>query len=175
MAYNKYNIRDVSKMTYKELTKLARPLRTAARERLARLQKFDPESELAAKYKQLLAIDLRGGRAAKEQAIIYASRYLNLRRSSVAGEKSYRRKMRQSLLNADRHPPIDIPTRDIRKFGQFMEAARAIGLDELYGSDDVALQARNSGYDIEKSKAFNDALDQDYKKYMAAYQAWKDR
>lgn len=175
MAYNKYNIRDVSKMTYKELTKLARPLRTAARERMTRLQKFDPQNELVAKYKQLLAIDLRGGRAAKEQAIIYASRYLNTSRGSVAGEKSYRRKMRQSLLNAGKHPPIDIPTKDIRKFGQFMEAARAIGLDELFGSDDIAEQARNSKYDIENSTAFKNALEKDYEKYMAAYQAWKDR
>ena len=173
MAYNQYNVRSVAGMTYKELTKKTRQYRSAARSRMEKLEKFDPGNELVRKYKSLMNIDLRGGRAAKEKALIYASRYLNLPTGSVTGEKRFRTKMSRSLAEGS-EGELKIPPRDLRKFGQFMEAARALGLDEIFGSDNIAEAAKSSKYDIERSDYFKEAKEKQYEKFMAAYESWKN-
>lgn len=172
MAYTKYDVRNVSELSYKALTQKTKQYRQAAYARMKKLEAYDPGNAMVAKYRQLLNIDLRGGRAAKQKALIYASRYLNTQTGSKSGEQAYRRKMARSL-NIGSEGQIRIPSKDLRKFGEFMEAARALGLDEMFGSDNIAEMAKKSKYDIERSEAFKTAKEQKYEELMAAYKTWK--
>lgn len=172
MAYKKYNVRNVAELSYKALTQKTRQYLTATKKRIASLQKFDPENALAAKYKSLLDIDLRGGRAAKEKALIFASRYLNTKTGTVTGEKKYRAAMVKALREGS-GGDLNIRPRDLKKFGDFMEAARALGLDELYGSDNIAETAKKSRFDIERSEFFDKAKAAGVTEFLDAYERWK--
>lgn len=105
-------------------------------------------------------------RAVMEDLLLDAMRFLGSKRSTVSGEREIERKAARSLQAAG----YDIPAKDLKSFGGFMDWARDRRDSKRWGSG-----TRAAAYDLaRKSKISRTELQKHYTYYMSQVQAGAD-
>lgn len=123
------------KLSEKEMRAEYSRLRSIARKRLERLAVSEPDSKILARYQGAFPttpdIKTRSDLARK---LADVASFIENPRSSIRQSKQLDAQVQETLA---RHG-INIPEKDLKKFGQFMEYSRARKKGRLYDSDRVA-------------------------------------